>query len=169
MAGWRRHERDERMRGFLVVKAKEMREAMTGAEAALSALLDDTWLRQEPLCSAYIADFVHMPSRLVVEVDGGYHMEAAQVYMDKRRDRTMEAFSFEVMRFTNEQVMADLPGTVAAIEAKRRHILATRYVPRELPGRIPPKVVKARYRRKEPPRKPLGMSGHRTTKADLGE
>lgn len=169
MGHLRLHRAAERMRGFLHSKATEMRAAMTGSELALSNALDDEWLRQEPLCSAYIADFLHRPCRLVVEVDGGYHNDPAQAYRDKCRDATMAAFGLEVMRFTNAQVDSDLPGTLAAIEAKLRHIRATRYTPKELPTRAPKPMADKMPRRTSEVRKPLKLSPHRTTAQDRGE
>lgn len=189
--------RHERMRGFLAVKAAEMRAAMTGAELALHGVLGPEWLRQEPICGAYIADFARMDVRLVIEADGGYHDDPTQVYKDGLRDKAMEAFGFEVMRFRNEEVMRDLAGTLATIEAKVAHIRTTRYVPKELPvaakGALPPclgcgLVVHShreycatcrrkitRHRRDHAPKllgvrpKPFRLSPHKTTPQDRGD
>lgn len=65
--------------------------------------------RQRPI-SGYVVDFVCMERMLVVEIDGGQHeWRAAQ---DERRTVALEAAGFRVVRFWNNDVMADIDGVL---------------------------------------------------------
>ena len=56
--------------------------------------------RRQAVIGRYIADFVCMTKRLVVEADGRTH-DAAQ---DRRRDAWFDSQMFRVLRFSNEEV-----------------------------------------------------------------
>ncbi len=90
---------------------------MTDAERALWAELRGRQLkgykfrRQHPF-GDFILDFVCLEARLVIEVDGGHHNEAAS---DVVRDQTLTRAGFRVMRFWNNQVMDDPESVVEAI------------------------------------------------------
>ena len=60
--------------------------------------------RQVPICG-YIADFVCLDAKLVIELDGGQHQEH-RLY-DERRDRRIEARGFRVIRFWDNQVFLE--------------------------------------------------------------
>jgi very-short-patch-repair endonuclease len=68
--------------------------------------------RQHPI-HPYIADFVCLKLRLVVEVDGFSH-DATQDY-DRRRDIYMRRLGYTVLRFNNNDVMKNLEGVVETI------------------------------------------------------
>lgn len=63
----------------------------------------------------YIADFVNLYMKLVIEVDGGYHMERTQQEDDAIRTQWLEEHGFRVIRFTNEEVLFDLDHTLDVI------------------------------------------------------
>jgi len=67
----------------------------------------------------YVCDFVARRLKLVVEVDGGQH--AVNAAEDARRTRYLEAKGYRVLRFWNNDVLANLDGVVAEIE----RVLAT--------------------------------------------
>ncbi len=92
--------------------AKEMRKGHTEAEAELWKLLRDSqpgvkFRRQHPI-DRYIVDFICLQEKLIVEVDSGYHANEEQKKYDEERTRVLNAIGFEVMRFTNEEVMKDV-------------------------------------------------------------
>ena len=58
-------------------------------------------------------DFYASRVRLVVEVDGGYHVERERA--DARRDRELERHGFRVLRVSEELVMRNLPEAVARV------------------------------------------------------
>ena len=54
-------------------------------------------------------------SRLVIEVDGGIHL--GQLEADANRSRELEAKCYQVLRFTNDQVEAELETVLSVIQA----------------------------------------------------
>ncbi|MEX2008808.1 MAG: endonuclease domain-containing protein, partial [Dongiaceae bacterium] len=69
--------------------------------------------RRQYRLGLYIVDFVCLPARLVVEVDGGQHAVEAQ--KDERRTRWLETQGFTVVRFWNNDVLDNTDGVVEAI------------------------------------------------------
>ncbi len=68
--------------------------------------------RRQHVIGIFIADFVCLKYRLVIEVDGGYHSQGDQQRSDDLRTNALNDAGFKVVRFTNEQVEAD-PKAVA--------------------------------------------------------
>jgi very-short-patch-repair endonuclease len=70
--------------------------------------------RQYPI-EPYIADFVCLEIRLIVELDGGQHAEEhARVYDDKRT-AYLESKGFRVRRFWNVDVLTNMDGVLEAL------------------------------------------------------
>ena len=91
--------------------ARMMRKEHTEAEDKLWQLLRNNQLgvkfrRQHPI-DAYIVDFMCLQERLIVEVDGGYHESDEQKYYDTNRTEVLKNIGFEILRFTNDEVLAD--------------------------------------------------------------
>jgi very-short-patch-repair endonuclease len=101
-------------------RAKELRKNMTTAERILWERLCDRRLagikfrRQHPI-GACIVDFYCAAARVVIEIDGGFHN--LQVEADAIRSQELEAQGYRVVRFTNDQVEADLEGVLYEIQA----------------------------------------------------
>ena len=93
--------------------AKKLRDNPTQAEERLWVELKNKQLdgykfrRQHPL-SIYIADFYCHELKLVIEVDGNYHLAKEQLLLDKRRTADIEFQGLKVIRFTNDEVMHNL-------------------------------------------------------------
>ena len=105
---------------MLLKNAKNNRRYMTPAESALweglrNKNLGVKFRRQHPV-NAYIPDFVCLEKLLVVEVDGGYHFVGNQQVSDEERTRYLEQNGFEVIRFTNEEVLGDIDGVLERIK-----------------------------------------------------
>ena len=89
-------------------RARQLRRASTDAERCLWRHLSHKNLaaykfrRQYPI-AGYIVDFVCLPAMLVVEIDGGQHVDAA--CYDAKRTRTLEARGYRVLRFWNDDVL----------------------------------------------------------------
>jgi len=96
---------------------KNLRRNMTDAEQALWRRLRGRQLnghkfrRQHPF-GDYILDFVCLEARLVIEVDGGQHLESQQ---DTVRDQMLMEAGFQVMRFWNHQVLNEMDAVMGAI------------------------------------------------------
>ncbi len=100
-----------------VDRARLLRRDATDAEKRLwrglrEAMPDAKWRRQVPV-GPYFADFLSVRAKLVVEVDGGQHADAAQY--DQRRTRFIEAQGYRVIRVWNTDVMGNLPGVLDLI------------------------------------------------------
>ncbi len=91
--------------------SKDNRRYMTPAESALWEILRGKNLgfrfrRQHPI-GDYIPDFVCLQKRLVIEVDGGYHFINDQQVSDEERTYYLNLKGFDVLRFTNEEVIGN--------------------------------------------------------------
>ena len=97
--------------------AKSLRKNMTDAEALLwrhlraHRLRGAKFRRQQPI-GPYIADFVHFEARLIVEADGGQHNESIS---DAQRDEWLRARGYKVMRFWNNEILADPEGVLEQV------------------------------------------------------
>ena len=96
---------------------RALRRNMTDAERKLWQYLRGNQLgvkfrRQHPF-ENYILDFVCLPLALIIEVDGGQHME--RVERDAKRTALLEAAGFRVLRFWNNQVLNELDAVVEMI------------------------------------------------------
>jgi PncC family amidohydrolase len=63
--------------------------------------------RRQHIVGNYIADFVCIPERLIIEVDGLIHQVPENKKSDEERTKDLNRLGFEVIRFTNEQVLHD--------------------------------------------------------------
>jgi very-short-patch-repair endonuclease len=96
--------------------AKRMRSAAT--ERLLWDLLRDRRLeepkfrRQVPI-GRYIADFLCLRHRLIVEADGPFH----DTGRDAERDAWLTAQKFRVLRFSNEMIQTDGQAVLDSIVA----------------------------------------------------
>ena len=101
-----------------ISKAQELRRESTDAERTLWVLLRsrrfDGWkFRRQVPVGHYIVDFVCFDARLIIEVDGGHHQE--QVKYDEERTRWLTGEDFRVLRFWNNQVLAEIEPVQEAI------------------------------------------------------
>ena len=104
---------------LLLDKAREMRKNPTEAESALWGYLSANKLgahfrRQHPIFG-YIPDFVALNERIIIEVDGGYHLEHEQVERDDERTAWLNQKGYVVLRFTNEEVLCDIDSVIETI------------------------------------------------------
>ena len=93
--------------------ARKMRKDMTEAELKLwnelraHRLMELAFRRQMPI-AGYIVDFACPARKLVVEIDGSQHAEAAQSEADVTRTRKLQALGWLVLRFWNDDVLRDI-------------------------------------------------------------
>jgi len=97
---------------------------MTDAEDRLWQELRDRRLdrikfrRQMPI-GKYVADFVCLEARLIVEIDGSQHAESDS---DRVRHAELKARGFRVLRFWNDDVLKDLNAVCDTIIAYVRDV-----------------------------------------------
>lgn len=92
--------------------------------------------RQHPI-AGYIPDFVCLEKKLVVEIDGDYHNEDEQKKYDIARTAWLKENNYRLIRFTNEQVLQQMP---AVLEEIGKNLLSETNPPspleRELEGEV---------------------------------
>ena len=90
--------------------ARDLRRDTTEAERHLWKYLRKQALgghrfRRQHQIGPYVADFACLKARLVVELDGSQHMEAADY--DAQRDAYLAERGFRVLRFWDHQVLTE--------------------------------------------------------------
>ena len=99
-------------------RAVELRHRITPAEAILwqrlrAGRLQGIHFRRQQIVGRYIVDFYSHQTGMVVEVDGGIHLE--QAAYDHERDLCLEERGLRVLRFTNREVKHELERVLATI------------------------------------------------------
>ena len=99
-------------------KAKVLRKQQTDAERLLWRHLRDRRFvgykfRRQVAIGNYIADFVCLKYLLIIEVDGGQHLE--QLRYDDIRTCYLESLGFRVIRFWNNEVLGNIAGVLDAL------------------------------------------------------
>jgi len=92
----------------ILKRARELRQRQTPAEQILwqylrNAQLDGIKFRRQHPIGRFIVDFYCAQTRLVIEIDGDSH--ADQVEYDQMRTNWLESQGYQVIRFTNCEVM----------------------------------------------------------------
>ena len=108
--------------GLLKENAKANRKNMTKAESVFWSLVKGSALGQKCLrqhiIGDYIVDFLFRRSKVVVEIDGGYHFTAEQQKDDAQRTEWLENKGYKIIRFTNEQVLFETDKVISVLKEK---------------------------------------------------
>ena len=75
------------------------------------------FVRPEPI-GRYICDFVCREQGIVIEVDGGQHLESKR---DEIRDQYLADQGYRVMRFWNNDVLSNIDGVLMVLDEALRH------------------------------------------------
>ena len=106
--------------------AKDMRSHPTDAERCMWEMLKRRMFgkrfRRQFIIGNYIADFACVEDRLVIEIDGGYHSDEMQKLHDEMRTEWLEEFGYQVIRFSNDEVIGNPEGTLRLIYDKLKFI-----------------------------------------------
>ena len=73
--------------------------------------------RQKPIGN-YIVDFYCLKAKIVIEVDGGIHLNRENRENDRNKDEYLKTLNLCVLRFTNQEVLIDIEKVVNKIENK---------------------------------------------------
>ncbi|MBS1570757.1 MAG: leucine--tRNA ligase, partial [Bacteroidetes bacterium] len=115
---------DPAIAGRLMAHANAMRKNPTEAEDKLWQVIRGASvgakIRRQHIIDRYIVDFVCLPKRLVIEVDGDIH--DLQQEEDALRTARLNELGFDVVRFTNKDVLQD----TYAVRCKIQKVLAER-------------------------------------------
>jgi leucyl-tRNA synthetase len=123
---------------ILSQNSKSNRQHPTEAENVLWQMLRNNKtgykIRREHAIDGYIADFVCLSKGLVIEVDGGYHKLTKE--QDDLRTSVLKDKGFDVIRFTNDEVLVKTDDVLKMIKAKldaqpKREIASPQPSPKE--------------------------------------
>jgi len=100
--------------------ARELRKNMTHAEVLLwkkirRENLGYQFHRQVPMLK-YIVDFYCHELLLVIEVDGGVHDHPEVSISDLKRQKQIENYGIQFLRFSNKEIKRDIDHVVEQIE-----------------------------------------------------
>jgi len=70
--------------------------------------------RQHPI-GRYIVDFVNLERKIIIELDGGQHLENKK---DKLRDKWLKEQGYDVLRFWDNEVLTNIEGVMESIRMK---------------------------------------------------
>jgi very-short-patch-repair endonuclease len=102
-------------------RARRLRQNATDAERVLWRALRELdtparRFRRQHRIAHFVVDFACTRAGLVIEVDGGQH--GWRVESDAARTAFLESRGYKVIRFWNNEVLENLDGVVARIEAE---------------------------------------------------
>lgn len=105
------------------LKAKELRRNETEAEKLLWDKLKGNQIyglkfrRQHPI-QLFIADFYCHQIKLIIEIDGKYHLTKEQMIKDQERTEILNKNGVQVIRFKNDEIINDMTLVLSQIKIK---------------------------------------------------
>lgn len=107
--------------GVLKENQRRLRREPTEAEKIIWERLRNnelgTKFRRQHIINNYIADFVSLEKKLIIEVDGEYHDTPEQKDKDKERTLHLESLGYHLLRFTNNEVIVQPDSVIDKIKA----------------------------------------------------
>jgi very-short-patch-repair endonuclease len=98
-------------------RSRELRSEMTPAEKVLWQEIRTNKLgshfRRQQVIAGFIVDFYCHSAGLVIELDGDVHEE--QKEYDTGRDKILEDMGLHVIRFSNDEVLINLPRVLSQL------------------------------------------------------
>ncbi len=103
--------------------ALQMRNKPTDAEKVLwqelsNKKLDGYKFRRQHIIGNFIADFICLKENLIIEVDGLIHQLPENMVSDEERTQWLRNEGFDVIRFTNDEVIFKLDKVLQSISTK---------------------------------------------------
>ena len=103
----------------LTSRAQELRRNMTKEERRLWYEYLNNYpqrFRRQVTFGNYILDFYCASAKLAVELDGSQHCETSEQLYDQRRTAYLNSLGIYVLRFSNLDVLKNLPGVCQQID-----------------------------------------------------
>lgn len=102
----------------MLTYSRELRKNQTDAERRLWMHLRGRRLagfkfKRQIMFKPYIVDFVCLERKLILELDGSQHQDAAEY--DSKRTSYLVSLGFHVMRFWNNAIMTNLNGVLESV------------------------------------------------------
>lgn len=115
--------------------ARQMRRQPTEADKRLWRHLSNSQLgghkfRRQSVIGSFIVDFCGPKTGLIIEVDGGTHVDEDA---DRIRSQALEQMGYFVIRFTNQDVIQNIQGVLARILEVAARLPERRYTPTPTP------------------------------------
>jgi very-short-patch-repair endonuclease len=94
---------------------------MTKAEACLwkyalrASSLGVPFRRERPI-GRFIADFVCLPLKLVIEIDGVTHLYEGTQEKDAQKDKELKEMGFEILRFQDDVILNNINFVIEIIK-----------------------------------------------------
>jgi 5-methyltetrahydrofolate--homocysteine methyltransferase len=109
--------------GLLKKFAYDMRNKPTDAERILwkelsGKKLEGYKFRRQHIIGNYIADFICLKENLIIEVDGLIHQLPENIVSDEERTQWLRSEGFDVIRFTNDEVIFKLDKVLQSVSTK---------------------------------------------------
>ena len=110
-------------------KAVDLRNNMTKAEIILWSRLRMRkveglkFRRQQPIFN-YIVDFYCHETKLIIEVDGEIHNLPEQRKSDKYRNKILTLNGFNIIHFTNHEIVTNVDSVIAKIKTTINRLLS---------------------------------------------
>jgi len=103
--------------------AKRLRANTTPHERTLWRALkelpiDGTHFRRQAPIGPYVVDFFCPARRLIIELDGGHHIDDETAKRDRERQLWLEREGYRVVRFWNSEIIGDLTAVLERIYVK---------------------------------------------------
>jgi very-short-patch-repair endonuclease len=109
-----------RRNALFTQRARELRRNENAAERRMWSILrakrmNGFKFRRQHALGRYIADFICLKARLVIEVDGDTHGTDESPDLDAKRAEEIEQMGYRVIRFWNHEVLTATDDVAAAI------------------------------------------------------
>ena len=88
--------------------------------------------RRQHIIKDYIVDFVCLNKKLVIEIDGQYHLEGNQIVKDKSRTEDLQNSGYTVIRFSNEEVIGNTSQVIRDIKKALMEVIPPKASPNSL-------------------------------------
>jgi len=98
--------------------ARSLRRNQTDAERVMWYQLRNRQMlgckfRRQQVIGPYIADFLCIEPKIVIELDGGQHLE--QQEYDEQRSQYLRPLGYRVLRFWNHEVLQELDAVLESV------------------------------------------------------
>jgi very-short-patch-repair endonuclease len=100
------------------VRELQFEPAKTGAQKILAAKMrrENMAFTENQRLEGWEVDIFLSQYYLVIEIDGFFHLSAKQQEKDLRKDQSLQAAGYHVLRFTNSQIHQDAQGCLREIK-----------------------------------------------------
>ena len=97
-----------------------LRRNMTDAEFLLwnrlrNKKLDNLKFNRQHSIGNYIVDFYCASKKLIIEIDGGIHLDKEVQRNDRERDQVLMEMDYTILRFANDEVFDDMEKLMSTI------------------------------------------------------